>query len=103
MRENLDRPARVAPVKAFLTEAIKCGRVDWVKSKLRGEEVLFITLGLKVTHCSDASQNDHKRVRVFQKKPFFQKKIRLPPHVPLRGIYNPDPKAVWTSLRGHTT
>ena len=46
MREDLDRPARVAPVKAFLTEAIKCGRVDWVKSKLRGEEVLFIALGL---------------------------------------------------------
>ena len=28
MRENLDRSASVAPVKAFLTEAMKCGRVD---------------------------------------------------------------------------
>ena len=30
--------------------------------------------------------------RVFRKKHFFNKKIRLPPHVPLWGIYNPDPK-----------
>ena len=82
--KNIDGRSGVATVKAFLTEAMKSGRVDWVKSKLRGEEVLFITLGLKVTHCSDASQNDHKRVRVFQKKPFFQQKNKAtPPSTPL--------------------
>ena len=44
-------------------------------------------------------------IRVFQKNTFFPKKIRLPPHVPLWGIYNPDPKAFfdWTSLEGQTT
>ena len=35
VREDLDRPARVTPVKACLTEAMKSGRVEWVNSKLR--------------------------------------------------------------------
>ena len=35
VREDLDRPARVTPVKACLTEAMKSGRVEWVNSELR--------------------------------------------------------------------
>ena len=40
MREDLDRPARVAPCQSMTqSEAMKCGRVDWVKSKV-GEKWL---------------------------------------------------------------
>ena len=35
VREDLDRPARVAPVKACLNGAMQSARVEWVNSKLR--------------------------------------------------------------------
>ena len=35
IREDLDRPARVAPCQSMTqSEAMTCGRVDWVKSKV---------------------------------------------------------------------
>ena len=46
-REVLDRPASVATVKPYLTEANKAGRVQWVTANLRRrnrtwEEVIYI-------------------------------------------------------------
>ena len=55
---------------------------------------------------SKSTQEQERRdSRVFQKNTFSKKKNKPPPHVPLWGIYNPDPKAffVWTSLGGQTT
>ena len=87
-------------------------KVNAVNYSLNGR---FVREGARVTVCDLATSqvlNIHAPKKTCygwilgcSRKIPFPKKIRLPLHVPLWGIYNPDPKAffVWTSLGGHTT